>query len=268
MAWKSYNSACSGSRFIAAGDLAVADSLAAFVAALPKPAPTLVDTAFIVALMGYHDEGVLCMQLCRDIYTDSRLLEPLVRQGYGKKQRALLLAAAEGGNAVRVSELLDYGAPVEAKDIFEWTALHWACMEGQTDAARELLDRGADVNARTVARESPLLLASARGHLSVARLLLDRGAETDARATKNVTALILVCQNGHKEVASLLLDRGAEIDARDADNDTALCAACQQGHTEVASLLLIGAQTQTQRVETRCDRFTWRAGRATNRSFA
>jgi ankyrin repeat protein len=223
--------------------LTVADSLAAFVSRMPKPAPTLVDAAFIIALAGFHDEGFKCMQLCWETFTDSRLLEPLVRAQYGTKQRTLLMAFAGSGNAARVKQLLDCGAPIDAKDELDYTALHWACVEGATEVACMLLDRGAEAEGKGRNDLRPLHIASVDGRESVARLLLDRGVETGACTSINRTALHLACVKGHVSVARLLLERGIEADTRDVNSCTALHLACHEGHADIARLLLSRSAT-------------------------
>ena len=53
-------------------------------------------------------------------------------------------------------KLLDRGADIEARDQWDRTPLHLACVWGHPDTARLLLDRGADVNARDEWGDTPI----------------------------------------------------------------------------------------------------------------
>ncbi len=176
-----------------------ADSLAAFVARLPKPEPTLVDTAFIIASAGYHEEAYTCTRLCQETYTDERLLEPLVRCTFKKGKRTLLMAAVRSGNAERVSQLLQCGAPINAE-------MPWGY-------------RGTE-------RRSPLQEACRKGHEAVAQLLIDRGADTDCEGL-----LRFACEGGLTSIVQLLIEKDA-ASAQKVTNDQMLHFACDGGGSE------------------------------------
>ena len=54
-----------------------------------------------------------------------------------------LIAAAKDGDLLRVNELLDKGADVNAMSKEGYTALSFASTEGHTEIAKALLDKGA-----------------------------------------------------------------------------------------------------------------------------
>ncbi len=84
-----------------------------------------------------------------------------------------LVAAAETGDRIHVSRLLDQGAAVDARAIDGTTALHWAARADRLDTVRLLLESGADANAADRYGVTPLYLAaengSAGGHRGAAR---------------------------------------------------------------------------------------------------
>ncbi len=171
----------------------------AFAARLPRPEPTLSETAFILAHAGYTEEALTCTHLCKEIDSDERVVEGLSRKTFGPNKRTLLMAASQTGHAKRARRLLDCGADVNARDTRGVTALHAACSEGHQGVAHLLLDHGADINARSndgyeiylmpgagMDRDiSPLHLASAGGRWALVGPLLDHGAEVNARDSHN-----------------------------------------------------------------------------------
>lgn len=66
---------------------------------------------------------------------------------------------------------------MNAQRIDERTPLHWAAMNGQTEAVQLLLQRGAAIDAKDVGDRSSLYQAASKGHREAASLLIDEGAE-------------------------------------------------------------------------------------------
>lgn len=64
--------------------------------------------------------------------------------------------AAFYGHAELVERLVDFGADVNARDVYEWAPLHYAALKGRTDTCVALLHCGADVMALTHTRKTPL----------------------------------------------------------------------------------------------------------------
>ncbi len=269
--------------FIAIGShhcrtLPFADSLAALLARLAKPEPTLPGTAFILAQAGYVEEAWRCTQLCREIDTDGRLLDCLIRKGFGARQYTLLMAAVACGHGARASRLLDMGADANAKDADDWTALHWACDKINEPLIRLLLDHGADVDARTVndctpllficnnrsrplddvalrrmaellidsgalveaghSRHKPMPYACRERHEMLACMLVDRGADPNAKGLDEWPVLHTACHLGFERLVRSLLSRGVDVNARGSSHRTALHWACDAGYETIARLLL------------------------------
>ncbi|WP_410542724.1 ankyrin repeat domain-containing protein [Wolbachia endosymbiont of Tetranychus urticae] len=57
-----------------------------------------------------------------------------------------LLNAAERGDIDEVKHLINEGADVNAKDVYEKTPLHWAAEKGHKEIVEILLKKGANVN--------------------------------------------------------------------------------------------------------------------------
>ena len=89
--------------------------------------------------------------------------------------------------------------------------LHDAVRKGDLSLTRSLLDKGANVNAKGLYDQTPLFFAADRGHLEVARLLIDRGAKIEAKDSfYGMTPLTRAAMKQRKDLVLLLLDKGAQ----------------------------------------------------------
>lgn len=105
-------------------------------------------------------------------------------------ERAMLVRAAEHGNAEAVTLMLDLGFPLDTRGEHGGTPLHFAAYSGSAGIVRLLLDHGADIESRDTAwNDTPLVWAavgSGERPTNVARpdweeavrVLLARGAST------------------------------------------------------------------------------------------
>jgi ankyrin repeat protein len=95
--------------------------------------------------------------------------------------RTALFSAVLGGSIGLVGLLLEADADVDAKDNDGWTPLHFAAQEYLPEIARILVGRGADVNAQDNEGNPVLWRAvfAARGRAEIVRHLLEQGARDD-----------------------------------------------------------------------------------------
>jgi ankyrin repeat protein len=136
------------------------------------------------------------------------------------------------------------------------TALHEAAENGDVIVASHLLDGGADVNARSAEGRTPLHDAIEFGHADVVNLLLERGAEVDICAaailgrtervlellssdpalandrSTQLSPLAWAAFGNQVETAALLIEKGARMD------DGELHCAAMAGHVQVGRLLI------------------------------
>ena len=97
-----------------------------------------------------------------------------------------LMKAAEDEKEDEARMLLERDANVNAKDAFEWTALHWAAVNGRLVAARLLLENGAQVGRENEDGWTALHFAVSQGRNAAMRLLLDRGGDPWSVDVENV----------------------------------------------------------------------------------
>ncbi|HTF77637.1 MAG TPA: ankyrin repeat domain-containing protein [Bradyrhizobium sp.] len=106
------------------------------------------------------------------------------------------------------------------------------------DLVTELLDHGASVDARDRLGARPLSHAARFGHLAMVDLLLARGAPLDARNLVGATALFLAADGNHTQVAQRLIERGADVNVAGRSGVTPVAAAAYRGNDAIVEALL------------------------------
>ncbi|KAI1123617.1 ankyrin repeat-containing domain protein [Nemania abortiva] len=77
----------------------------------------------------------------------------------------------------KILKLEGIKALINARDIDDWTPLHWACREGSAEVVKTLVEGGADVAARTIEGWSPWQVAILHGNdYELLEKLLDSGS--------------------------------------------------------------------------------------------
>lgn len=79
------------------------------------------------------------------------------------------------------------------------------------EGLRELLEGGAAVDERGMWESTPLLCAAQYRHEEAVRLLLEHGADPGAANERGCTPLLHACVEGLETAAELLLERGAPV---------------------------------------------------------
>lgn len=69
---------------------------------------------------------------------------------------APLIRAAHNGHLMTVKFLVEKGADVNAVDMGDNSALHWAAMRGHVEIVKYLLDQGADKTIRNKQEKLPI----------------------------------------------------------------------------------------------------------------
>ena len=149
----------------------------------------------------------------------------------------LHMAASSSADPKVITALLDAGADVHARNYSEDTPLHNAAgWNSNADVVTTLIEAGADVNARRklVQTETPLDSAAFNGTPEVVAALLAGGADVNGQAEgTHYTALHFASKNNGLTVVKLLLRAGAVVDARDINDRTPLHYAAQREQNQV-----------------------------------
>ena len=151
---------------------------------------------------------------------------------------ALMVAAAAGQNEV-IQFLLEKGADVNAKKIFDYTPLMISINNSQTETARLLIEKGAEVNAFTNIKETPLSFAIEKCNAQLVNLLIEKGADINIKTKIEQKPLLIAATKGCEDVMAILNENGIDIEqANETDSTTALMKAAKFGHYESVKFLL------------------------------
>lgn len=107
-------------------------------------------------------------------------------------------------NAMLKVKGIDINAP---SPFSEWTALHWAVENRNTEVARKLTEEGANVNQLDSSQRTTLYQPAVNGDIEITKILVKNNAEDLAR----LTALYKAAANGHEEVVRFLMNNGANV---------------------------------------------------------
>jgi ankyrin repeat protein len=136
------------------------------------------------------------------------------------KFTALHYGAYYKDDADYLTLLLDFGAEIDEKDSYGWTALACTAERNNSKSARLLLDRGADIESRDDAGWTPLLRSVNCNSHSVLLLLLKRGANYHATSSKGESILHFAAAKGDRKTFSILAEASLEcLDISATNND-------------------------------------------------
>ncbi|KAJ8037647.1 Transient receptor potential cation channel subfamily A member 1 [Holothuria leucospilota] len=128
---------------------------------------------------------------------------------------------------------------INATSKHEWTALHFAAENGNTEILQCLLDAGANITARDYQERTPLHVAASFGRLPfVEAVLLEKPDLINESDKCGMNPLLLASKHDHHHVVRYLIKMGADISSRNSSEMTALSLAAMKGNVHVITVLL------------------------------
>jgi uncharacterized protein len=121
-----------------------------------------------------------------------------------------LFSAADGNCIGLATELLDYGASVDARDRFGARPLSHAARFGHLEMVDLLLAHGAPIDARNLAGATALYFAAEGGHVLVAQRLMERGADVKFTGRSGISLVAAASYAGSDAIVEALLAHGAD----------------------------------------------------------
>ncbi len=167
---------------------------------------------------------------------DSTKVQWLIAAGADVNERAPesgqspLHVAADAGDAIVSTLLVEAGANVAAMDYCENTPLHLAVKHGHLDAVRVLLSHGAPCDAKGMNWITPLHIAAEFCNIKAIDMLLDAGSNIDVKNLWNMTPLHHAAASGSDASVIHLLMRGASANTCDISSQTPVDWATKNGH--------------------------------------
>ena len=131
--------------------------------------------------------------------------------------RSMLIVSKKGDKETLLElleQILHYPkADLNFKDENGFTALHYACDEGNFKIVDILIKANCDVNTKTITnKKTPLHLTAKHGFFDISKLLIENGAVINIGDNEKNTPLHLCAQGGHVELMKYFLDKLPQAD--------------------------------------------------------
>ena len=117
------------------------------------------------------------------------------------------------------------------------TPLHQACRDGNLEVALDLIEKGAPINARNSKQRTPLHLAIRNGHLEIVKALITAKANVNIKADYK-TSLDFAFQSENLEIVNALIEHRADVNEGDILGNTYLHHGVMDGRTEKVKLII------------------------------
>ena len=122
---------------------------------------------------------------------------------------------------------------INYRDESGFTALHYACDEGNLKIVDILLKTNCDVNARTNDKKTPLHLTTSHGYFDLSKMLIENGAVLNIGDNEKNTPLHLSVMGGYVELTKFLLDKLPKADTKNIYAKTPLDLATKEEIKEI-----------------------------------
>ncbi|MGO8912904.1 MAG: ankyrin repeat domain-containing protein [Bradyrhizobium sp.] len=171
-----------------------------------------------------------------------------------------LFSAADGNCVALASELLDYGASIDARDRFGARPLSHAAKFGHLEMVDLLLARGAPIDARNLAGATALYFAAEGGRTSVAQRLIERGADVNLTGRSGISPVAAAAYAGNDAIVEALLANGADERMPDETGKPPIVYAAAGARLDVVKRLLARKMDVNARYPNDLTLLMWAAG--------
>ena len=158
---------------------------------------------------------------------------------YGKNMDTLLHLAANNGNSVICSMLIQNGASVDVLNVNDVTPLHIAITHGDIKILNVLLSHGADIHRKNKESKSYLHVAASIGHMDLSkRILEDHQLDIESADDKGWTAIHSAAESGNWGLFQYFTENGSDVYSTTVDSKHCLHIAASKGHLQFSQKLL------------------------------
>ena len=141
---------------------------------------------------------------------------------------------------LRVSKYLDGDETPETvvvKIIEGRTNLHHAAVSNDPQLVTDSLNKGEDINAKDENGDTPLMLAAQTGHTELCGILIDAGANINLQNNAGSTALHQAIGENRTKTVKFLIENGADLNIKNNFGVTPLDYSPQGVNSEISLLL-------------------------------
>jgi uncharacterized protein len=149
-----------------------------------------------------------------------------------------LFSAADGNCIAFATELLNFGASVDARDRLGARPLSHAARFGHLEMVELLIARGAPINARNLAGATALYFAAERGQVAVAQRLIDLGADVKLTGRSGISPVAAAAYAGSSPIVESLLAHGADERLPDDTGKPPIVYAAARAQLDIVKQLL------------------------------
>ena len=142
--------------------------------------------------------------------------------------RNLLLNAKKGDRELFISfldkvlSLPNKSGNINYIDENGYSAIHYACLEGNLKIAEILIKTNCDCNIRTFEKKTPLHFAAIQGYFDISKLLIENGAILNTNDNEKNTPLHYCSMKGHLELLKYFLGKFPQADTENIYGKTPL----------------------------------------------
>lgn len=151
-----------------------------------------------------------------------------------------LLVAVQNADTEKLIQLIEEGANVNIRNIYDETPLMLAVQYGFNEVVEVLIENGANVNAQSNFKigRTALMFAVEHANTDIVLLLLKKGADINVHTKYGDTALSYSLKQNHYEIPAFLITKGADVNFQNERGETALFITAENGRSSLFKLLL------------------------------
>ena len=125
------------------------------------------------------------------------------------KNRELLLISKKGDKEKLLELLSSKQININFQNENGWSALHFACDEGNLKIVDILIKSKVNLNLKTIEKKTALHISVLRGYFDISKLLIENGAKINLRDNEQNLPIHICASQGHDELLNFLLEKNS-----------------------------------------------------------